>query len=352
MQTPVLAMIVRRDDEIRTFKPEPFWELLTRYRDVTFKFAGDRFAKEEDAQSVLQRVQGHPLIIRGVERKPERVQPPQLYDLTELQRDMNRRFGLSADATLKAAQSLYEAKLISYPRTDSRYLSGRHEESRSPASWTIFRALKPDEIGKLDLGALAFTGRIINDTKVSDHHAIIPTGKPPGSPLAGGPEGLRRRRHPPDRRLLPGVRQGSDDRRRSHRTRCRSGPGACECSSRAGPCSTPASRTRQGRRRAGAARVPPRRERPARAVRPAGRDDAAEALHRGQPARGDGDGRQARRGRAAQGGAQGAGPGHAGDAGGDHRDPAGARLHHVGTRRRWPRRTWAATSWPSSRTEA
>ena len=115
-------MIVRRDDEIRTFKPEPFWELLTRYREVTFKFAGDRFAKEEDAQALLERVQGHPFTIRGVERKPERVQPPQLYDLTELQRDMNRRYGMSADATLKAAQSLYEDKLISYPRTDSRYL--------------------------------------------------------------------------------------------------------------------------------------------------------------------------------------------------------------------------------------
>ena len=72
MQTPVLAMIVRRDDEIRTFKPEPFWELLTRYREVTFKFAGDRFAKEEDARAVLDRVQGHPFTVRGVERKPER----------------------------------------------------------------------------------------------------------------------------------------------------------------------------------------------------------------------------------------------------------------------------------------
>src|SRR3954468_4608024 len=85
VQTPVLAMIVRRDDEIRHFKPEPFWELLTRYREVTFKFAGDRFAKEEDAQALLHRVLGHPFTIKDVEKKPERVQPPQLYDLTELQ---------------------------------------------------------------------------------------------------------------------------------------------------------------------------------------------------------------------------------------------------------------------------
>src|SRR5262249_53918073 len=112
-------MIVRRDDEIRTFKPEPFWELLTKYREVTFKFAGDRFVKEEDAKAVLRRVLGHPFTILGVERKPERVQPPQLYDLTELQRDLNRRYGMSADATLKAGQALYEAQLISYPRTHS-----------------------------------------------------------------------------------------------------------------------------------------------------------------------------------------------------------------------------------------
>src|SRR5262249_15838560 len=122
VQTPVLAMIVGRDDVIRTFEPEPFWELLTHYREVTFEFAGERFAKGEDAWALLARVQGHPFTIRGVERKEERVLPPQLYDLTELQRDMNRRYGTSADATLKAAQALYERKAISYPRTDSRHL--------------------------------------------------------------------------------------------------------------------------------------------------------------------------------------------------------------------------------------
>src|SRR5262249_2810849 len=172
-------MIVRRDDEIRTFKPEPFWELLTKYREVTFKFTGDRFAKEEEAQALLQRVLGHPFTILGVERKPERVQPPQLYDLTELQRDMNRRYGLSADATLKAAQSLYESKLISYPRPDSRYL-GNDLKGQIPGILADLKPLKPVEIGKLDLKALAFNGRIINDAKVSDHHAIIPTGKSPG----------------------------------------------------------------------------------------------------------------------------------------------------------------------------
>ncbi len=189
MQTPVLAMIVRRDDEIRTFKPEPFWELLTKYREVTFKFAGDRFAKEEDAQALLQRVLGRPFTIRGVEKKPERVPPPQLYDLTELQRDMNRRYGMSADATLKVAQSLYEDKLISYPRTDSRYL-GQDMKAQVPGILEELRRLKPAEIGRLDLSALPFTGRIVNNAKVSDHHAIIPTGKRAGDAGAGRPEGL------------------------------------------------------------------------------------------------------------------------------------------------------------------
>lgn len=186
VQTPVLALIVHRDDEIRTFKPEPFWELLTRYREVVFRFAGDRFGKEEDAMATLERVQGHPFTIKGVDRKPERVAPPQLYDLTELQRDMNRRFGLSADATLKAAQSLYEAKLISYPRTDSRYL-GSDMRGKVPGILENLRDLRPAEIDRLDLNALPFSGRIINDAKVSDHHAIIPTGKRPGTlnPLAG-----------------------------------------------------------------------------------------------------------------------------------------------------------------------
>ncbi len=123
VQTPVLALLVRRDEEIRAFKPEPFWELLTVYRKVTFKFASDRFKKEEEARVLLERVQGHPFVVRKVERKEERELPPQLHDLTDLQREMNRRHGLSADATLKAAQALYEAKLITYPRTDSRYLT-------------------------------------------------------------------------------------------------------------------------------------------------------------------------------------------------------------------------------------
>jgi len=179
VQTPVLALIVRRDDEIRGFQPEQFWELLTHYRTVTFKFTGDRFVREEEAHAAFDRVRGHPFVVRGVDRKGERDLPPQLYDLTELQRDMNRRRGLTADATLQAAQALYEAKLITYPRTDSRYLTS-DLKGQVLGILAALRAHYPDAVGRLDLNALAFTGRLVDDAKVRDHHAIIPTGKAPG----------------------------------------------------------------------------------------------------------------------------------------------------------------------------
>jgi DNA topoisomerase-3 len=180
VQTPVLAMIVRRDDEIRTFRPEPFWELMTVYRKVTFRCTGDRFVNQDDAEKMLQSASGHPLLIKKVQSQPEKSQPPQLYDLTELQRDMNRRFGISAADTLAAAQSLYEAKLVTYPRTDSRYLS-KDMQKDVPGIFEQLRALKPKEIGKLDLKSLQFPSRIVNDAKITDHHAIIPTGLKPGT---------------------------------------------------------------------------------------------------------------------------------------------------------------------------
>jgi DNA topoisomerase III len=180
VQTPVLAMIVRRDDEIRTFKPQPFWELMTNYRKVCFRYSGDRFDKQEEAQALLHRVSNHPLVIQKIERKSEKSLPPQLFDLTELQRDMNRRFGMSAASTLQSAQSLYEAKLITYPRTDSRYLS-TDIQKEVPGILRQLQSIKPDEVSKLDLKSLPFSGRIVNNQKVKDHHAIIPTGAAPGA---------------------------------------------------------------------------------------------------------------------------------------------------------------------------
>lgn len=179
VQTPVLAMIVRRDDEIRVFRPQAFWELMTRYRDTEFKYAGDRFDNEEAAQRVLRQVQGHELAIQNIEIKREQSLPPQLFDLTELQREMNRRYALSAAETLQAAQSLYERKLITYPRTDSRYLSSDVKKD-VPAILRRLQSIKADEIAKLNLDDLSFTRRIVNDKKVGDHHAVIPTGSIPG----------------------------------------------------------------------------------------------------------------------------------------------------------------------------
>ncbi|GAA4449130.1 DNA topoisomerase 3 [Novipirellula rosea] len=179
VQTPVLAMITRRDDEIRTFQSEPFWELMTRYRDVQFRYTGKRFDKQENAQSVLEAASKHVLTIRKIQSRAEKSQPPQLYDLTELQRDMNRRFGISAAETLATAQSLYESKLITYPRTDSQYLS-KDMRKDIPGVMRQLRSIRANEIDQLNLTALPFTSRIINDAKVTDHHAIIPTGASAG----------------------------------------------------------------------------------------------------------------------------------------------------------------------------
>ena len=178
VQTPVLAMIVKRDDQIRTFKPQPYWELMTEYRQTSFRYAGDRFETQEAANAILSQAAEKELVVTKVDRKPEKSQPPQLYDLTELQRDVNRRFGQSAANTLQIAQTLYERKLISYPRTDSRYLTNDMKKE-VPRILGELQTQKPAEVGKLDLNALNFCYRIVNDKKVTDHHAIIPTGTTP-----------------------------------------------------------------------------------------------------------------------------------------------------------------------------
>jgi len=178
VQTPVLAMIVRRDDEIRRFKPEKFWELLTRYRGAAFKYAGKRFSDSDKASGMLAEVEGRPFTVTAIVAKEQTVPPPLLYDLTALQRDMNWRFGLSAAATLKVAQQLYEAKVTTYPRTDSRFLPS-DMRSEIPRILSQLTPLKPEAVRALDLERLRYSARIINDKKVSDHHAIIPTGKLP-----------------------------------------------------------------------------------------------------------------------------------------------------------------------------
>lgn len=180
VQTPVLAMIVKRDDEIRHFKSEPFWELQTKYRDVLFKLKSGRFKLKSEAEDSLAKVKDKPFTIEKIAIKKENEFPPLLYDLTELQRDMNRRFSISAADTLQIAQTLYEHKLITYPRTDSKYLTA-DLKGQVVKTLESLRPIKNAEIAQLNLSQLPFSNRIINDKKVADHHAIIPTGKLPGT---------------------------------------------------------------------------------------------------------------------------------------------------------------------------
>ncbi|MBK1877746.1 type IA DNA topoisomerase [Pelagicoccus mobilis] len=180
VQTPILAMIVGRDTEIENFNSEDFWELHTECRETKFRHTGGKIEKEEDAKALLAKVDGQPLVVSDVQQKDERTNPPLLFDLTELQREMNRRYGFTADQTLRIAQNLYEQKHITYPRTDSRYLSTDLQPTIAPLLKRL-AALKEKEIAALDLEKLSFSKRIVDDSKVSDHHAIIPTDDLPGN---------------------------------------------------------------------------------------------------------------------------------------------------------------------------
>jgi len=175
VQTPVLAMIVERDDEIQNFMAKPFWELATKYREVVFKYTGKRFDEPEKADALLKKITDQLFVIKGIKGVRKKEKPPQLYDLTTLQRDMNKRHGLSAAQTLQIAQKLYEGKLLTYPRTDSRYL-GKDMKSRIPKIMQQLKAIRAEDVDRLDLQKLPFTKRIIDDKKVTDHHAVIPTG--------------------------------------------------------------------------------------------------------------------------------------------------------------------------------
>jgi DNA topoisomerase-3 len=180
VQTPVLAMIVQRDDEILKFRSQPFWDLTTQYREVVFKYNGDRFEQPEKAQELLDKITGQSFSISAVSGKQKKEQPPQLFDLTTLQREINKIHGLSAADTLTAMQNLYESKLVTYPRTDSRYLSA-DMQPRIPKILEQLKQSHAEQIKPLDLSELPFTKRMINDKKVADHHAIIPTGVIPKS---------------------------------------------------------------------------------------------------------------------------------------------------------------------------
>ena len=181
VQTPTLAMIVRREREIQAFVPEPYWLVRAtfdpRYEGLWFEGDETRLKDGARADAIVARVTGKTGTVASVERKEQSEAPPLLYDLTSLQRDANRRFGFSARRTLQAAQSLYEdKKAITYPRTSSRYLSGDMVPQLKQTVATLRPISEYADAARfvLELERLPLA-RVVNDARVDDHHAIIPT---------------------------------------------------------------------------------------------------------------------------------------------------------------------------------
>ena len=189
VQTPTLAMIVARQREIDNFVPENYWELKTKYRGVTFNSTRGRFKTEGEASDIVNKIKELPLAVTSVETKKGREAPPRLFDLTSLQVECNKKFGMSADDSLKTIQSLYEKKVTTYPRVDTTYLS----DDIYPQVPDIMRAMAPYAnltAPVLALSKLPKSKKVFDNSKVTDHHAIIPTNVNPAS-VALSPEEKR-----------------------------------------------------------------------------------------------------------------------------------------------------------------
>lgn len=175
VQTPTLALVVQRQKEIDEFVPKDYWELKTRYRDTLFSAQVKGFEDEAKGQSLLDEVKLYPLVIKDVQKKKGREAPPKLFDLTSLQVEANRKYGMSADKTLQTIQSLYEKKLTTYPRVDTTYLT----DDMYPKCPDILRSLKPYAglVQPLLGEKLKKSKKVFDNAKVTDHHAIVPTGQ-------------------------------------------------------------------------------------------------------------------------------------------------------------------------------
>ena len=182
VQTPTLALIVNRQKEIDNFKPEPYWVLATVYRDTTFTATKGKFTSKEEGEEAFKTIEGKPFTVTKVEKKEGKEQPPQLYDLTSLQVDCNRKFGFSAEMTLNLIQALYERKFTTYPRVDTQYLSDdiypKCPQTMNGLYQTKFGGVAPyaELIKPIGGKPLKKTKRVFDSSKVTDHHAIIPTG--------------------------------------------------------------------------------------------------------------------------------------------------------------------------------
>lgn len=182
VQTPTLAMIVQRQKEIDAFQSADYWELKTQYRQVIFNAAIDRLHSADKAEKGLAYLKNHPFEIVGFEIKEGRERSPRLFDLTALQVEANKKYGFSAENTLKFVQSLYEKKNVTYPRVDTTYLS----ESLHPKIPGILQKMHfySDSIAPLLDKPIPKLKSVFDDSKVTDHHAIIPTEIPPSSHLS------------------------------------------------------------------------------------------------------------------------------------------------------------------------
>lgn len=177
VQTPTLALIVNRQKEIDSFEPEPYWVLATVYRDTTFTATKGKFTTKEEGEAAFSTIADKPFTVTAVQKKNGTEAPPRLFDLTSLQVECNRKFSYSAETTLKIIQGLYERKLTTYPRVDTQYLS----DDIYPKCPSILSGISK-QYGQLMqplMGKkLTKSKRVFDTSKVTDHHAIIPTGVP------------------------------------------------------------------------------------------------------------------------------------------------------------------------------
>lgn len=177
VQTPTLALIVNRQLEIENFKPEAYWELKTVYRDTVFSAAKGRFSSVEEGNQFLDTVKMADFFVTDISTKKGNESAPKLFDLTSLQVECNKKFGFSADETLKLIQSLYEKKVTTYPRVDTTFLT----DDMYPKIPDILKGLKDYDLLTKPLleTKIPKTKKVFDNTKVTDHHAIIPTGIDP-----------------------------------------------------------------------------------------------------------------------------------------------------------------------------
>ena len=174
VQTPTLAMVVNRYKEIENFKPQPYWELQTTYRDTLFSYEEGRFTKMEEGEILANKVKEADFEIVSITKKKGTEYAPKLFDLTGLQVYCNTKFGFSADETLKIVQKLYEQKVVTYPRVDTTFLPNDvyPKVEGILKKLTNYSSLSQTLLGK----KIKKSSKVFNDKKVTDHHAIIPTG--------------------------------------------------------------------------------------------------------------------------------------------------------------------------------